>query len=232
MRQASLFLSLSFSFPLCLSLPLLCVCCQCKFNKVSKSVFASILPHSCMSNLSTRLSLSLHFSLSLSLHLPPPLSLCLSLSLPQALLWHSKQSLLLLLHLNCVTRSFSPSLSLSLSISLSISLSMFLSSSFSTSLPLSFSCTLVVQLLRIQHEVSSSSSSSAARRTKDFGHKPQFARARRIRSDACKLLQARAVTPHPNHHTSPLPLSPCTCSLRHFRRQCEQTCKLHGKFNL
>lgn len=153
-------------------------------------------------------------------------SLFLSLSLP--------------LSLSCKHFSGIPSSRCSLSLHLNCA-TCYLSFSMSPSLSLTHTLAVQLLLLEFNSECSTRSASTSAaaaaaqraeRKTLDTNLN---SRARRSRSDACKLLQARAVTSLSSTTSRPLtspPTPPCTCSLRHFRRQCEQTCKLHGKFNL
>lgn len=156
-------LLLSLSLPLSVSLSVMYVCCQCKCNKVSKSVFASILSHSLF-------------------------------------VW-------------AICQRVSPSLSLPLSLFLSLPLyvSFFILLSFPPSLCLSH--TLVVQLLPLEFSSECSTRSAAAaaqlveRKTLDTNLNC---------SDACKLLQARAVSPplSPPHLSPPsLPMNVVITSL-------------------
>lgn len=130
-------------------------------------------------------ALSASPSLPLPLSLSFPSSLCLSFSLPvtpalsllQALLRHSKQSLF-----SVAAFELRHLLPLFLNVSLSLSLTH----------------TLAVQLLLLEfnsecstRSASTSAAQRAERKTLDTNLN---SRARRSRSDACKLLQARAVT--------------------------------------
>lgn len=216
--------SLSPSFP-SFSFSLWCVCiananatmCRKVSSLRSYHILVWAICHCVYPALSASPSLPLPLSLSFpsSLSLSPPLCLSLSLSLKHFSGIPSSRCSLLL-HLNCAT--------------------CYLSFSFSPSLCLTHTHSLAVQLLLLEFNSECSTRSALAQRAERKTLDTNLnSRARRSRSDACKLLQARAVTSLSSTTSRPLtspPTPPCTCSLRHFRRQCEQTCKLHGKFNL
>lgn len=144
----------------------------------------------CIANASPSLPLPLSLSFPSSLCLSLSLPVTPSLSLPQALLRHSKQSLF-----SVAAFELRHLLPLFLNVSLS----------------LSNTHTLAVQLLLLEFNSECSTRSALAqcaeRKTLDTN---LDSRARRSRSDACKLLQARAVTSLSPTTTRPLTSPPDT----------------------